>query len=116
METFMPVIDRAIFEELKQMSGADFINELIDTFLEDVPKMIEEIKSALATNNVDVFRRAAHSLKSNAMTFGATQLSELAKELEMLGKEKKLHETGDRLRVLEEAYISAREELKGLRS
>ncbi len=112
----MPVIDKTTFDELKQMSGADFINELIDTFLEDAPKIIDELKSALKADNVDSFRRAAHSMKSNAATFGASQLAALAKELEMLGKENKLHETGDRLRALEEAYQSASLELKELKS
>jgi HPt (histidine-containing phosphotransfer) domain-containing protein len=112
----MPVIDRTTFDELKQMSGDDFINELIDTFLEDAPKMIAEIKSSHTANNAETFRRAAHSMKSNAATFGASQLAALAKELEMLGKENKLNETGDRLRVLEEAYKSVRDELTGLKS
>ena len=112
----MPIIDKTTFDELKQMSGEEFINELIDTFLEDGPKMIAEIKSGLAANNADTFRRAAHSMKSNAATFGASQLSTLAKELEMLGKENKLHETGDRLKALEEAYESVRNELTGLKS
>ena len=112
----MPVINQATFDELKQMSGTDFINELIDTFLEDSPKLIEEMGSALKANNVDSFRRAAHSLKSNAATFGANELSALAKELEMLGKENKINETGDRLRALEEAYESVRRELNGLKS
>jgi len=112
----MPVIDKTTFDELKQMSGDDFINELIDTFLEDAPKMIAEIKSGYASNNVEVFRRAAHSMKSNAATFGASQLAALAKELEMLGKENKLQETGDRLKSLEEAYDSVRSELTRLKS
>jgi len=112
----MPIIDEKTFDELKQMSGAEFINELIDTFLEDSPKLIEEMESALKTNNVDSFRRAAHSLKSNAATFGASELFALAKELEMLGKENKLNETGDRLRALEEAYESVRKELSELKS
>ena len=112
----MSVIDRTTFEELKQMSGDDFINELIDTFLEDAPKMIAEIKSGLATNNADIFRRAAHSMKSNAATFGASQLAALSKEFEMLGKENKLSETGDRLKALDEAYASVRSELTGLKS
>ena len=112
----MPVIDEKTFAELKQMSGAEFINELIDTFLEDSPKLIEEMESALKVNNVDSFRRAAHSLKSNAATFGANELFALAKELEMLGKENKLNETGDRLKVLQESYESVREELSELRS
>jgi histidine phosphotransfer protein HptB len=112
----MPVIDEKTFDELKQMSGAEFINELIDTFLEDSPKLIEEMESALKLNNMDSFRRAAHSLKSNAATFGANELFALAKELEMLGKENKLTETGDRLKALQESYESVREELSELRS
>jgi HPt (histidine-containing phosphotransfer) domain-containing protein len=112
----MAIIDPTVFNELKQMSGEDFINELIDTFLEDAPKMIAEIKSGLATNNADTFRRAAHSMKSNAATFGASGLAALAKELEMLGKENRLAETGDRLKALDEAYESVRSELQGLKS
>lgn len=112
----MPVIDKTTFDELKQMAGDDFINELIDTFLEDAPRMIAEMKSAHASNNAETFRRAAHSMKSNAATFGASQLAMLAKELEMLGKENKLHETGDKLKALDEAYESVRNELKDLKS
>lgn len=112
----MSIIDQAVFEELKQMSGEDFINELIDTFLEDAPKMIAELQSSLNVKDADAFRRAAHSMKSNANTFGATHLAMLAKELEMLGKENKLDDSGDKLRALEEAYASVREELKGLKA
>jgi len=112
----MPVIDRTVFEELKQMSGEDFINELIDTFLEDAPNLIEEMKSALNDNNAEIFRRAAHSMKSNAATFGATELSALAKDLEMLGKENKMQGSGDRLKSLEQAYGAARQELEALKS
>lgn len=112
----MPIIDQTTFEELKQISGEDFINELIDTFLEDAPNMIAEIKSALANNDADTFRRAAHSMKSNAATFGANELADLAKELEMLGKDNKLNETGDKLKSMEEAYASAKKELEALKS
>jgi histidine phosphotransfer protein HptB len=112
----MHVIDSTTFNELKQMSGADFINELIDTFLEDAPKMIADMQAAHTANDAEVFRRAAHSMKSNAATFGATQLAALAKELEMLGKEHKLSEAGSRLKALEEACASACAELTGLKS
>lgn len=112
----MPVIEKTTFNELKQMSGDDFINELIDTFLEDAPKMITEMQTALAANNAETFRRAAHSMKSNANTFGAGALATLAKELEMLGKEQNLSEAGSKLKALEEACASACEELKRLKS
>ena len=111
----MTSINRATFDELKQISGVEFIDELIDTFLDDAPRMFEELTSALRSGDADSFRRAAHSLKSNAATFGASQLAELAKELEGIGRENRLGETGDRLNVLKEALASACEELKGLK-
>jgi HPt (histidine-containing phosphotransfer) domain-containing protein len=111
----MPVIDKATFEELKQMSGADFINELIDAFLDDGPHMIGQMEAALATGDVESFRRNAHSLKSNANTFGATELGTLAKELEMMGKEKNLN-VGNRLQIVREEFKRVDEELRGMRT
>ena len=110
----MPLIDQATFNELKQMSGTDFINELIDAFLDDAPNMIQNMHAALDTNDVESFRRNAHSLKSNANTFGATELGALAKELEMMGKENNLG-VGNRLEVLSETFGKVAEELRGMR-
>jgi len=110
----MPVIDKGTFEELRQMSGADFINELIDAFLDDAPHMIQNMRSALEANDAESFRRNAHSLKSNAYTFGATELGALARELEFMGKENNL-DVGNRLEILNESFGRAAEELKGLR-
>ncbi len=112
----MSIIDKKTFDELKDMSGTEFINELIDTFLDDAPKLIAQMRAALEVQDADSFRRAAHSLKSNAATFGAMELAELAKGLETLGREKRLGETGNWLTLLDEAVKSASEQLKGLKS
>ena len=110
----MPTIDRATFEELKQMSGGDFINELIDAFLDDAPNILNNMQLALGTHDIESFRRNAHSLKSNANTFGAVELASLAKELELMAKENNLN-IGNRLDVLKDAFASVAEELKGMR-
>jgi HPt (histidine-containing phosphotransfer) domain-containing protein len=110
----MPIIDKSTFEELKQMSGADFINELIDAFLDDTPNMIRNMQTALAAKDVESFRRNAHSLKSNANTFGAMKLGLLAKELESMGKENNL-DVGNRLELLDDAFGAVAEALKGMR-
>ncbi|HET6847097.1 MAG TPA: Hpt domain-containing protein [Anaerolineales bacterium] len=109
-------IDRATFEELKQVSGADFINELIDTFLEEAPKLIAQLKSAMKAGDAESFRRAAHSLKSNGATFGAGHLAEQARSLEMLGKESRLAEAGDGVKAVEAAWKLVADELKGLQA
>ena len=110
------VIDANAFEDLKQVAGADFIGELIHAFLDDAPQLIKQLEAALAANDAESFRRAAHSLKSNAASFGANHLSSLAKQLEMLGRENKLDEIGGGLKALEEAYQVAAQELKEMAS
>lgn len=111
----MPLIDQATFEQLKQMSGADFIDELIDAFLEDAPDMINQMQAAISEKDAETFRRNAHSLKSNANTFGAMELGVLAKELEMMGRTNDL-EIGNRLEVLKDAFERVAAELKEMRT
>ncbi len=111
----MPTIDQAAFDELKQISGEDFINELIDAFLEDAPDMIHQMQAAVKAGDVESLRRNAHSLKSNANTFGALDLASLAKELELMARENNL-EVGSRLEVLNQTYGKVAEELKGMRT
>ena len=78
-------IDAALYAELQATAGAEFAAELVATFFEEAPLMLAELRSALADGNAERFRRAAHSLKSNGHTFGATPLAELARELELRG-------------------------------
>ncbi|MBI5722084.1 MAG: Hpt domain-containing protein [Burkholderiales bacterium] len=78
-------IDRATFGELQATTGADFVVELVGTFFEEAPQMIGELRGALAAGDADRFRRAAHSLKTNACTFGATALGAAARGLEQGG-------------------------------
>lgn len=111
----MPTIDQATFDELKQISGEDFINELIDAFLEDAPDMIRQMQAAIEARDVESLRRNAHSLKSNANTFGALELASLAKELEFMARENNL-EVGNRLEAMNQAYGKAADELKGMRT
>ena len=112
----MTVIDIKTFDELRQVSGADFLNELIDAFLDDAPKMIQQIRTALTNKDVESFRRNAHSLKSNAKTFGATGLAELSMELESIGRDNRLDAVGDRLEKLSVEYARVETALKGMRN
>jgi HPt (histidine-containing phosphotransfer) domain-containing protein len=107
-------IDMNTFHMLMESTGKEFINELIDTFLDDAPSLLAQMQTALATHDADSFRRAAHSMKSNAATFGAMELSALARELEVFGKEKNL-EIGNRLEVMNEAFRQVEDQLKALK-
>ena len=79
------LINHATFQELQANTGAEFVAELVDTFAEEAPQLLDEMRSALDDGAADRFRRAAHSLKSNSNTFGAQHLAEMARALELGG-------------------------------
>jgi histidine phosphotransfer protein HptB len=78
-------IDEPVFRELRESMGEDFVRELVATFAEEAPQIIAELRTALREQSAERFRRGAHSLKSNASTFGATDLAAQARELELGG-------------------------------
>jgi histidine phosphotransfer protein HptB len=110
----MSIIDMNTFNALKESTGADFISELIDAFLDDAPGLIAQMKSALPAGDAEMFRRATHSMKSNAATFGAMELADLARELEGMGRDRNL-EIGNRLEVMEEALQQVESQLRALK-
>ena len=57
-------IDQTVFQTLVETVGDDFIGEMIDAFLEEGAMFIADMDSALKNQDIDHFRRAAHSLKS----------------------------------------------------
>ena len=81
-------IDATTFRSLQDAAGADFVADLVQTFIGEAPNMISELRSALAAGDAERFRRVAHSLKSNSNTFGAVSLGQLARELELSAKER----------------------------
>jgi HPt (histidine-containing phosphotransfer) domain-containing protein len=110
------VIDIPTFNGLREVGDADFINELIDTFLEDAPHMLNELRQSLEENNAERFRRTAHSLKSNSNTFGALVLADLAKELELIGRDNQLDRVDDKLQELSTEYARVETALRGIRN
>ena len=107
-------IDMAVYNALKEAAGAEFVVELVGTFLEEAPPMLAELHGARADpadeHASERFRRAAHSLKSNAQTFGAMALGDLARSLEQGG----LPADAAALDALDAAYAAAAAALKEL--
>jgi len=81
----MSVIDKAAYAELRETMGEDFAAELLETFLAEAPGMLNDLRQAAAAGDTEGFRRAAHSIKSNASLFGATALADLARTIELGG-------------------------------
>ena len=108
-------INHVTFQQLQDTAGGDFVRELVDTFLEEAPGMLAELRSARAANHPDRFRRAAHSLKTNSHTFGAMRLGALARDLELKGLDPDPAGDTAALAALEAEYARAAAALKDLR-
>ncbi len=111
-----PTIDPTTFAELQDAVGAEFISELIDTFLEEAPPMFNEARDALAARDAGRFRRAAHSLKSNANTFGAFPFGAMARDIELKGMSPDPLVDQTALDALTAEYARVASALKGLRN
>jgi len=108
-------IDLATFNELQETAGAEFVGELVGTFLEEAPVMLADLRGALAAGDADKFRRAAHSLKSNSNTFGALALGAMAKDLELSGLAKVLERGPNALDPVAQEYARVAAALAKLR-
>jgi HPt (histidine-containing phosphotransfer) domain-containing protein len=92
-------IDPSALDALSETTGGDpeFMAELIDVFLADAVDLLAAMDDASAAGDAAELRRAAHSLKSNSATFGATALTALSRSLEDLGRAAELDAVGSLL-------------------
>ncbi|OED41664.1 hypothetical protein ACH42_13255 [Endozoicomonas sp. (ex Bugula neritina AB1)] len=86
-----PLIDQTSFNTLKEIMGDEF-SDLLDSYREDAPKLLDDILRSSREADLKVLVRAAHTLKSSSSNLGATVLARKAQEVETLGKESKLVE------------------------
>ena len=78
-------VDREVLRRFGESMGQDdpsFVVEIIEEFLGTAPKLLDEIRSSHAEGRTADLRRAAHTLKSNALTFGAADLGGMCRDLE----------------------------------
>src|SRR5512144_1194076 len=107
METQV-IIDPETFNSLKDLMGADFIGELIDTYNNETGGLIEQLRQALTTQDATSFGRFAHSIKSSSASLGAMGFSQQARELEMLGRANDLSGAGPKVEQLATDFLQVK--------
>ncbi|MEA3349803.1 MAG: Hpt domain-containing protein [Chloroflexota bacterium] len=106
-------------DEYRSLLGDDFIpffEELIDTYLQNTPNLLQSLQDALDGNDIELFTRSAHSLKSNSRTFGADGFADMAFVLEEIGNSGNLEDADENLAALIDAYPQVVANLKGLQA
>jgi HPt (histidine-containing phosphotransfer) domain-containing protein len=111
------VLDPAALENLREMVGGDaeFLAELMDTFLADAPQLLADMRQAVERGDAAGLRLAAHSLKSNSADFGAMTLSNLCWELEGMGKAGTLDGAAKKVAQVEAEYERVKPAIEAVR-
>jgi HPt (histidine-containing phosphotransfer) domain-containing protein len=109
-------LDSSALEALRESTGndAEFLAELVGTFLADSPAQLAELRTAAADGNADDLRRAAHTLKSNGATFGIVRLTNACRALEQRASEGNLAGTVELVSEIDAALADARPALESL--
>ena len=82
-------LDQAALKELHELDAdgsSGVLAHIINTYLDESPALIQRINAALAANDSATFMRETHSLKASSMSLGATDVANIASDLEMASK------------------------------
>src|SRR5262249_34745728 len=97
---------------LDRLGGdAGFLTEIAGVFLQDSPRLLADIRRAVAGQDAPTLRRAAHALKGSVGYLGGVKVSEVALQLEPFGAHGDLHAAPDALAELEQEISRFRIEL-----
>ena len=86
-------LDLSVLEALRELQDPDepdFVTELIDVLLADLPQKLTALEEAVACGNAHGMNRIAHSMKSSCGNLGAMPLSKLFFAIERKGADNDL--------------------------
>jgi two-component system, sensor histidine kinase and response regulator len=79
-----PLLTR--LHELERETDIEFVDELIDIYLQETPKQIQAIAAALTSQSLRELMISAHTLKGSSLNLGANQFGSLCQKLEEIGR------------------------------
>jgi len=113
-EVFSDALDRSVLASLRELQDdgdPDIIAEVGGLFLEHSPQKIAAILKAVENGDAKGLQTAAHSLKSSSAYVGAMRLSELSRELEMMGRSQVMDGAEEKAERLNREYKQVMMEL-----
>jgi len=80
-----PLVNWEAFAQARSELGANFVR-ILGYFREDGIKSVDQIEAAMRAHNAAALVLPAHTLKGESRQFGADPLSDLAEEIEVMGR------------------------------
>lgn len=94
----------------------EFLAELIDIYLDDVPPQLELLRAAVARADAAAAGSVAHRLKGSSSNLGAESLSALCNQVECASRRSHIDEVSRMMPQLEEEFGRVRACLARLRN
>jgi CheY-like chemotaxis protein/HPt (histidine-containing phosphotransfer) domain-containing protein len=108
-------LDRKTLANIRslQVEGmSDLLIRVVQAFLDETPKLLENLAEAFARQDAVVIQRVAHSLKSSSAHVGALTFSTLFKRMELMAKAQELDNLNDLLAEVKQEYALVEHALK----
>ena len=71
----------------RAMGDREFLEEILQQFIDDLPRQLETLETALSNTDAEALASQAHTLKGAAANLGALDMSATALKLEQMGKD-----------------------------
>ncbi|MBD2517835.1 PAS domain S-box protein [Nostoc sp. FACHB-973] len=99
-------IDAKTLKSLRNILRGDraAFAELIECYLTETPRLVQNISTAIATEDAQTLWKTAHQLKSSSASVGAMTLAQLCRQLEAQGRSNKLQTSLDAISQLHQEY------------
>ncbi len=80
------MIDDARIKEIQDLGDESLVKELMGIYLNDSTQSLNDIESALASNDVNLLRESSHKLKGSSANLGIKQVHRISAEIENLAR------------------------------
>ena len=105
-------LDASAITRMRSIAPDDeSFERLVTSFLDNGALLLTQLADAAGSDNIDVLRRTAHTLKSNATSFGATELADLCAELESQARQEAVVDAEVQVNAITVAFEGARRAL-----
>jgi len=111
------IIDPEAIKALRELNPGDndvFLKEIVGIYVEDTPRRLQELRSSLASGDIPLFTRTAHTIKGSSANVGAVALSAVAERLESMARKDGLGGVAALIASCEAEYARAADELRKL--
>lgn len=110
-----PVVNTAMLADLQELLGPNF-TELVNAFIIDGERRLEQMRQALVSDNLDVLYEQSHGLKGSCQNIGAQPLADSCAQLEKESRAKLNSDKQTLFAAIEQQFADVVEALKAFQA